>query len=104
MAKYTDKAGASHPGMALSSVSPHTFRRSKAMHLLQSGNPLVVIRDFLGHANIKSTEIYARSHLNMKQHSWRPCHVSRLIGECSAGQKHKRAQKEHKRCQDPFSS
>jgi site-specific recombinase XerD len=57
VAKYMDKAGASHPGLALPSVSPHTFRHSKAMHLLQSGNPLVVIRDFLGHADIKSTEI-----------------------------------------------
>jgi integrase/recombinase XerD len=65
--KYTDKAGASQPGLALPSVSPHTFRHSKAMHLLQSGNPLVVIRDFLGHADIKSTEIYARSDLNMKR-------------------------------------
>ena len=65
--KYTDKAGASQPGLALPRVSPHTFRHSKAMHLLQSGNPLVVIRDFLGHADIKSTEIYARSDLKMKR-------------------------------------
>ncbi len=39
------------------------------MHLLQSGSPLVVIRDFLGHADIKSTEIYARADLNMKRHA-----------------------------------
>ena len=65
--KYTAKAGAAQPGLALPNVSPHTFRHSKAMHLLQSGNPLVVIRDFLGHADIKSTEIYARSDLDMKR-------------------------------------
>jgi integrase/recombinase XerD len=37
------------------------------MHLLQSDNPLVVIRDFLGHADLKSTEIYARADLDMKR-------------------------------------
>ncbi len=37
------------------------------MHLLQSGNPLVVIRDILGHADVKSTEIYAKADLNMKR-------------------------------------
>ena len=37
------------------------------MHLLQAGNPLVVIRDLLGHATIQSTEIYARADLDMKR-------------------------------------
>jgi len=48
-------------------VSPHTFRHSKAMHLLQAGIPLVIIRDFLGHADITTTEIYARADINMKR-------------------------------------
>jgi site-specific recombinase XerD len=67
VAKYTERAGAAEAGLALPTVSPHTFRHSKAMHLLQSGNPLVVIRDFLGHADLKSTEVYARSDLDMKR-------------------------------------
>jgi len=29
------------------------------MHLLQAGVNLVYIRDFLGHADVKTTEIYA---------------------------------------------
>ena len=48
-------------------VSPHTFRHSKAMHLLQAGIPLVIIRDFLGHADIATSEIYARADLDMKR-------------------------------------
>jgi len=48
-------------------ISPHTFRHSKAMHLLQAGIPLVVIRDFLGHADIATSEIYARADLDMKR-------------------------------------
>lgn len=30
------------------------------MHLLQSGVNLIYIRDFLGHVDIKTTEIYAK--------------------------------------------
>jgi len=63
--KYTQSAYATQTPPHLPNVSPHTFRHSKAMHLLQAGNPLVVIRDFLGHAAIKSTEIYARADLDM---------------------------------------
>jgi site-specific recombinase XerD len=37
------------------------------MHLLQSGISLDVIRDFLGHADAKTTEIYARTNLEMKR-------------------------------------
>ena len=46
-------------------VSPHTFRHSKAMHLLQSGNPLPVIQSFLGHSDIRTTTTYAKADLEM---------------------------------------
>ena len=41
-------------------VTPHMFRHSKAMHLLQAGVSLIYIRDFLGHEGIKTTEIYTK--------------------------------------------
>ena len=49
------------------SVTPHTLRHSRAMHLLQAGVNLVYIRDLLGHSNIKTTEIYARADADMKR-------------------------------------
>ena len=48
-------------------LTPHTLRHTKAMHLLQAGVPLVIIRDFLGHADIKTTQVYARADLQMKR-------------------------------------
>jgi len=48
-------------------VTPHVLRHSKAMHMLQSGIPVVIIRDFLGHVDIKTTETYARADLEMKR-------------------------------------
>ena len=43
------------------------MRHSKAMHLLEANTPLVVIRDFLGHSDVNTTEIYARASLKMKR-------------------------------------
>ena len=37
------------------------------MHLLQAGVSLDIIRDFLGHADVKTTQIYARANLEMKR-------------------------------------
>ncbi len=48
-------------------ISPHMLRHTKAMHMLQSGIPVVIIRDFLGHADINTTEVYARADLEMKR-------------------------------------
>lgn len=48
-------------------VSPHSLRHSKGMHLLQSGVSLEIIRDFLGHVDVKTTQIYARTNLEMKR-------------------------------------
>jgi integrase/recombinase XerD len=39
------------------------------MHLLQSGISLEMIRDFLGHVDAKTTEIYARANLEMKRNA-----------------------------------
>jgi integrase/recombinase XerD len=40
---------------------------SSAMHLLQSGVSLEIIRDVLGHVGVKTTQIYARANLEMKR-------------------------------------
>jgi site-specific recombinase XerD len=66
LAKYTERARSTDPSLPRR-VTPHTLRHTKAMHLLQCGNPPVVIRDILGHADIQSTQIYAKADLDMKR-------------------------------------
>lgn len=65
--KYAKQAREKNPGLIPEKVSPHMMRHSKAMHLVQSGVNIIYIRDFLGHTNIKATEIYARADSEMKR-------------------------------------
>jgi len=37
------------------------------MHLLQAGINLIYIRDFLGHSDIQTTEIYAKADTELKR-------------------------------------
>ena len=50
--EYTDK-------YCSSNYSPHSFRHSIAVHMLECGNSLPVIQAFLGHESISSTIIYS---------------------------------------------
>lgn len=58
--KYANEAIQQAPELFPDKLSPHCYRHSKAVHLLQSGVDLIYIRDFLGHVDIQTTEIYAK--------------------------------------------
>ena len=58
--KYTDECH-------LAEISPHHLRHTKAMHLTEADVNPFFIRDFLGHADIKTTGVYAKSSLKMKK-------------------------------------
>lgn len=63
--KYAQKARLISTELIPLVISPHIFRHSKAMHLLQAGINLIYIRDLLGHSSIQTTEKYIR--LDSKQ-------------------------------------
>jgi site-specific recombinase XerD len=48
-------------------ITNHSFRHSKAMHLLEAGVNLIYIRDFLGHSSVTTTEIYAKTNPDIKR-------------------------------------
>jgi integrase/recombinase XerD len=55
------------PGLRNRHVSPHTFRHTTAMHLLQSGVDLTVIALWLGHESPATTHGYVEADLEMKE-------------------------------------
>ena len=48
-------------------ITPHSFRKSKAVHMLEAGINIVYIRDILGHASITTTERYATVSIELKK-------------------------------------
>jgi integrase/recombinase XerD len=48
-------------------VTPHVFRHTKAMHLLQAGVNKIYIRDLLGYVDEATTEIYAHADTELKR-------------------------------------
>jgi site-specific recombinase XerD len=79
--KYVESARAERPGLLPDVISPHSFRHSKAMHLLRAGVNLVYIRDILGHADLKTTEIYARIDGEMKRKALEEAFTSTMPSE-----------------------
>ncbi|NLD06035.1 MAG: tyrosine-type recombinase/integrase [Synergistaceae bacterium] len=49
------------------SLHCHMFRHSRSMHLYKSGMPMVLLAEWLGHAQISSTLIYANADTEMKK-------------------------------------
>ena len=61
------------PSLLTRKVTPHTFRHTTAMHLLQSGVDLNMIRSWLGHASIETTHGYVEIDLEMKRKTLESC-------------------------------
>jgi site-specific recombinase XerD len=40
-------------------IHPHQLRHTRAIHLYRDGMPLAIISEFLGHANVSTSQIYA---------------------------------------------
>ena len=57
-------------------VHPHLFRHTRAMHLYQAGMPLSYIKDFLGHASVNTTDVYAAADLTMMKRALEKAYVN----------------------------
>jgi site-specific recombinase XerD len=71
-------SGGGHPRH----VSPHLFRHTAAVHLLESGVEVNVIRGWLGHVSLETTNRYAEITTRTKENALRVCE---LPWESSAG-------------------
>lgn len=60
-------------GQSQRSISPHVFRHTAAVHLLEAGVEVNVIRAWLGHVGLETTNRYAEINLRMKQKALEAC-------------------------------
>lgn len=65
--QYLCQAAKVMPRLNRAGIGLHTLRHTKAMHLLQSGVPIITIKDVLGHADVRSTEVYVQTDLEAKR-------------------------------------
>ena len=72
---YADQARKINPAIIPETISCHSLRHSKAMHLLQAGVNLVYIRDILGHVSVQTADIYARADSKQKRDAFEKVYV-----------------------------
>ena len=71
--KRVTDAVAKCPSLTKKNIGPHTFRHTAAMHLLQAGVDLTVIKSWLGHVNLSTTHSYIEIDLEMKRKALSSC-------------------------------
>ncbi len=67
LSKYTALAARELPALPRRRITPHVMRHSCAVALLQAGNDLTLIRDYLGHTSVATTNRYVSTNLKMKR-------------------------------------
>lgn len=71
--RYAHRLEPDGKGPVSKHISPHTFRHSAAMHLLESGVEVNVIRGWLGHVSLETTNRYAEISIRAKEAALRAC-------------------------------
>jgi site-specific recombinase XerD len=59
--KHVKSAGTASPSISSKRVSPHVLRHTCAMHTLQATHDVRKVALWLGHASVKTTEVYLRA-------------------------------------------
>lgn len=71
--RHTGHLRASQAGPERHHISPHVFRHSCAVHMLEAGADVNVIRGWLGHVSLDTTNRYAEITVRAKQAALRLC-------------------------------
>lgn len=67
LAQYVKAAAQTVPALSSKSVTPHSFRHAAAVHLVAAGTDVTVIRSWLGHVSLDTTNHYAQANLDTKR-------------------------------------
>jgi site-specific recombinase XerD len=67
LAEYVTAAATKMPSIASKHVTPHSFRHATAVHLVAAGVDITLIRSWLGHVSLDTTNHYAQANLDTKR-------------------------------------
>jgi site-specific recombinase XerD len=65
--QYVSAAAKHVPSLNSKKVTPHRFRHAMAVHLIAAGIDVTVIRSWLGHASLDTTNHYAQANIETKR-------------------------------------
>jgi len=65
--KHVEAAAEQCPSLLGRKISPHVFRHTAALHLIESENDIALVKDWLGHADIKTTIQYIEVSVERKR-------------------------------------
>lgn len=65
--QYVKAAACKTPTLSRKRITPHVFRHTTAVHLISAGVDVTVIRSWLGHAHLDTTNHYAQASLETKR-------------------------------------
>lgn len=65
--QYIRTAALIQPTLSQKRITPHVFRHTTAVHLVAAGVDITVIRSWLGHAHLDTTNHYAQANLDTKR-------------------------------------
>lgn len=79
--QYVAAAAKKVPSLASKRVTPHTFRHATAVSLVAQGVDVTVIRNWLGHASLDTTNRYARANVETKRKALEKLAASSRVGK-----------------------
>ena len=80
LAEYVAASVKNVPGLASKHVTPHSFRHATATHMVAAGVDITVIRSWLGHVSLDTTNHYAQANLETKRNALERLNASSKVG------------------------
>lgn len=65
--KLAGQAASHCPSLQCRTITPHVFRHTIALHLIESGIDIVLVQEWLGHADLRTTSLYVEVSIERKR-------------------------------------
>lgn len=78
LSSYVKLAAKRLPELQKKKIGPHTVRHTTAMHLLQNGVDITIIKVWLGHVDLNTTHGYVEINMKMKEEALKKAQPSKI--------------------------